>query len=153
MSRKTEVISDKEAKKAGTSMIKEELQRKKNNTDYTIQVKREPKAIDTFPLLPTGSQIFLEWNVKEEEDKPKVNILGVDQKEMAKTKKMANPYWTVIAVGEDVTGVNLGDKLLMKPGVDVEIVMNDSIPELGELKYHVTYKHSVEAIIRKEFLK
>ena len=125
-------ISDKAEKDKAQKMIKNEGLEMSNG-------KGKGKCIDSFPLIPVGSTIFLEYNLKDTG-----KLIGIETKD----QQTKNAWFTVIGIGGSVTTVELGDKVIMKPTATVETFISDNIEGLDEFKYHMIFEHAILGILK-----
>lgn len=132
METKNNVVSDKAEKDFAQKLIK-------NEGNQMTNAKGKGKSIDGFPMLPTGSTIFLEYNLKDVG-----TLIGIDTKD----QKTKNAYFTVIGIGATVTTVDLGDRLILKPTATVETYVSDNIEGMQEFRYHVIYEHAILGILK-----
>lgn len=132
METKNNVVSDKAEKDLAQKMFK-------NEGNQMTNAKGKGKSIDGFPMLPTGSSIFLEYNLKDTGV-----LIGIETKD----QQLVNQFFTVIGIGATVTTVELGDRLVLKPKAEVLSYISDNIEGVEEFKYHVIYEHAILGILK-----
>jgi len=132
METKNSVVSDKAEKDLAQKMFK-------NEGNQMTNAKGKGKSIDGFPMLPTGSTIFLEYNLKDVG-----TLIGIETKD----QKTKNAWFNVIGIGGSVTTCEIGDKLILKPTATVETFISDNIEGLEEFKYHVCFEHAILGILK-----
>ncbi len=132
METKNNVVSDKPEKDKVLKAVKNE------GIEMTL-AKGKGKSMDSFPLTPVGSAIFLEYNLKDTG-----KLIGIETKD----QKTKNAWFTVIGIGGSVTTCEIGDKLILKPTATVETFISDDIEGLEEFKYHVCFEHAILGILK-----
>lgn len=129
MSQEKNVISDKVEVKSALDTIKSNNEQKFTSGTDTVGV-----VIDGFPIVPIGSQIFLEHAFT---DKTKGGIIS--DKPILKF-----PYPKVIGYGGLVKSVKIGDRICLKPNTNLE----NMLEEISNSKFHIIYEHSIVGIYR-----
>lgn len=128
--KKQEVVSDKEAKATGQSMVKQA----QSDNHYVSTESTQGIVEDGFPIMPTGNQIFLEYNFAE---KTKAGII-------LEKPAMKSPYPRVIGYGALVKSVNINDRICLKKDASVATYED----ELTKVKFHIIYESAMVGIYR-----
>ena len=130
---KPEVVSDKAEVNSAQNTIKS------NQINNQIQtgVDNAGTCISECPIIPIGSQIFLEYNLIEKGQVGKNGLISAEDRPVF-------PYPKVIGVGGSVKTVRIGDRICLKAESSKAMVSYEE--HLSNFKFHVIFETSILGI-------